>query len=357
MLRCIADCLQRLDTLLADYFHVIITNLKPAETWEVIREMLDEAKSKTNQQDDLGDLGNYCEALYSYWRNEQQSQEPMFRITRYMKSTLPYLQDALEVGYWNMLSELFLDAYKNNARLVSHWRGIVKWMLAQSNLEMKTYLKHLEEMCDPDQLPSAIVRGIELRIKLLDEVLSSITDGVSPENYVLVSQAINKSQKRAMSTAFTTEKSSHQSTSILTLFFATSTIAIIPLAIGFNKSFSVKPRTGATSDANFWWLIVGTILSLQANLITCVKMFQDGLSYAGLVAWGFLGLSTIIGITSVVIYCLANTAWSSTLSYFGAYFALAAMIVTMIGGNNDVGNTTAPGQRDEIRSGEKLKAS
>jgi hypothetical protein len=135
--------------------------------------------------------------------------------------------------------------------------------------------------------------------------------------------------------------------SILMLHFLVSPVAILFISVGFARSMNDSPRIGENGDADFWWLLAGTALALQANILTIVQLFRDGFSYAQMMAWLFLALSTCSGAVSVPIYLHANTAWSSMLASLSAYFAIAAMIVPMQGvGKSGVLNAeTGLGQR------------
>ena len=208
---------------------------------------------------------------------------------------------------------------------------IVKWLFTQGNFEIKKYLQFLEKSY-PKDLPAAIAEGIKCRTALLDEVLGSLTDGLSASKHIRVLQ--DKIMFQSATTAPTTlpvHSKSSTNPGVLALHFSTSPLTIIPLAVGFSKSITVSPGIGTYTDASFWWLVASTLLALQANLLTFTQMLLDGLSYTPLKAWIFLGGSVGSGIVSVCIYCCTNTARGSTLSFLAAYFAIGTMIIDTSG--------------------------
>ena len=118
---------------------------------------------------------------------------------------------------------------------------------------------------------------------------------------------------------------------------------MIPTCVGFVKSFATKPPAGdaldstkpaddpngSTSDAEFWWLISGTMLAILGNifsLIPLLKLTRQSLAYQ--VAWALIVISCLLGITAITVYPFVNKAWSSLLTTMSACFANAAVFIS-----------------------------
>jgi hypothetical protein len=130
--------------------------------------------------------------LFTFWPIGTASvlrsaKEPRFEIMRVGRLAFPYLQDALEYGYWDMIATLLMSDVKNNLSGLLRWSGAVKLVLSQSRSEAASYLQLLKDDFS-SLLPAPIAHGIQLRLKILDDVLGSITGGLSSDNHLKLLQ-------------------------------------------------------------------------------------------------------------------------------------------------------------------------
>jgi hypothetical protein len=103
--------------------------------------------------------------------------------------------------------------------------------------------------------------------------------------------------------------------------------AIIPGYKGFAISIQDK-HPGSTDDADFWYLVQSSIMAVMGNIVMVVPFLRKSWFLpAYTLMWLFFTLGLIFAVTSIVIYPLLNTGWSSMLSFFGSVASAASVLV------------------------------
>lgn len=138
--------------------------------------------------------------------------------------------------------------------------------------------------------------------------------------------------------------------SLPSLFFLFTAMAMVPFGMGFAGYWNADPSDaiGSTSDPDFKWLIAATLLAVLGNTYAIVPLrkITRG-SIANTISEVFLYSSIVLGILSISTYPFWNKAWSSSLSFFCAYFAIGSVFISAqhtsdtasTGGSTDDGKT------------------
>ena len=113
------------------------------------------------------------------------------------------------------------------------------------------------------------------------------------------------------------------------LFFLIA--AILP---GY-KAFSISMKnneTGSVEDADFWFLIQSSIMSVLGSLVMVLPLLKKSwFCPAYTTMWILFFSGVVFAVLSIAIYPLYNTGWSSVLSFFGSVasiFSVLAMTQT-----------------------------
>src|SRR5271163_3428202 len=93
-------------------------------------------------------------------------------------------------------------------------------------------------------------------------------------------------------------------------------------------------EVGSTSDADFWYLIQGSVMSVLGNLILVVPLLKKSwLSPAYSMMWLFFGLGLASAIISICIYPFLNPGWSAIGSFLGSIAStVSALVLTQATG-------------------------
>jgi len=87
-------------------------------------------------------------------------------------------------------------------------------------------------------------------------------------------------------------------------------------------------ETGSTGDADFWYLVQSSIMSVLGNLISVVPLVKGSwFSPAYNVMWLFFIIGLASSAVSIGIYPFLNTGWSSAASFLGSIFSVASVLV------------------------------
>jgi len=87
-------------------------------------------------------------------------------------------------------------------------------------------------------------------------------------------------------------------------------------------------ETGSTGDADFWYLVQSSIMSVLGNLISIVPLLKKvWFSPAYNVMWLFFTLGLAFAAASISIYPFLNPGWSSIVSFLGSISSVASVLV------------------------------
>lgn len=338
----IAEHFQFLDRGFAEYFQVVV----PSYDQDHVRQLLDNVRkdiaTRQNRNPDrqnvlesiyLGDLGHFCEEVSRTW-SQPTRPNPVFTVTHWRDEILHYLQDALEVPYWEFMVDLFLG-WRANSKALSG--DIVLRVLDNVKLDVLDGKRHLldelEELEDKDKEDiTPIVKGIDTRIRVLESIWDKITSNLEKDDFV--ASLFEKSSK---SSTVTVEEQLRQlqdginppnETVILIALILLFLIgSIIPGYKGFAISMQ-SSSSGSTGDADFWYLIQSSIMAVLGNIVMVVPLLKKSwFSPAYSLMWTFFMLGLAFSIISIIIYPLINTGWSSMVSFFGSIASATSVLV------------------------------
>lgn len=175
----IAKLFQFLDCAFADYFKWVVPALDrdyAEEKLQAVRQDITKRQNRTANEPDsvyLGDLGHFCEEIALTWNNEdreRQASPPIFNIiTRRDQEAFQYLQDALEVPYWELMLDLFVVCQVNQR---SYTVNAITRVLHSIALEVRQNLiADLGSKSGEDiKKMGPVIEGINARLEVIDSV-------------------------------------------------------------------------------------------------------------------------------------------------------------------------------------------
>lgn len=117
-----------------------------------------------------------------------------------------------------------------------------------------------------------------------------------------------------------------------TFFLTGTTLLFLIIAAGLSAlGFKASPaEPGTTKDADFWFLLQGSVMTLLSVVLTCIPLWKmSWLTPSAFWVWLFAILATACTIASCVIYTLAPTGWSALVAFAGS-FATAALTIELV---------------------------
>lgn len=347
-----------LDRGFAEYFQTVV----PSFDQDYVQQRLNDirqviAKSqKTNLAVEnepetiyLGDLGEFCEKVSQTWNN-MSPRWPAFNIThRRDQEIFEFLQDAFEVPYWELMLDIFLQWRANSESLSG---DIVLKVLDSLEREIRTARRQLLNdlaMQSDDSLESLapILAGIDARLAVLGTVcdmngplllelddLFTASDHPGPTSSVIPqSEESSESEKETVSVASPPLERElilvlvQENVVLIALILIFLTAAIVPGYKAFSISMS-SSTSGSTGDADFWYLIQSSIMSILGNLIMVIPLLKKSwFSPAYSTMWMFFTLGVTFAAISILIYPFVNTGWSSMVAFFGSIASVASVLV------------------------------
>jgi hypothetical protein len=190
----IVSATQFLDRGFAEYFQVAVRSFGKKHAQQLLHDARKIIAKMQNKQDDpssadIGDLGHFCEQSASAW-DESGQPSPTFTITqRRDEETFHYLQDALEIPYWEFMLEIFLG-WKANSKALSG--DVALRVLHSTKLDLLDGRRRLlDEIAvlqgDDAEEIAPIIGGIDARIAILDSLWDSASSNLDGTHYSLVS--------------------------------------------------------------------------------------------------------------------------------------------------------------------------
>ncbi|EYB26894.1 hypothetical protein SNK04_010283 [Fusarium graminearum] len=369
----IAEKLQFVDKILASFFASIVaednkTYIQKQLTsirQHIARKMNSgsqpcQSNTQTVKQEDaiLGDLGHFCEDLFDYSTTtesrDENAQAPEFYSTHGSSTErLHYLQDALEVPYWNFILR---DLYRWHTKTSMLSGNILMQALRHIQLKLHINLAKLkDEIKNPDvDRISPLIKGIEARIRLLknvrdtstkDEVEEYVYDSINPNQVARFSTSVLVECESTLTAVETTMQNDSSQDTVLSMV---AVFIFIALAIGaFSMGFAMALKNGSVgsaTDADFWFLLQGNIMWTLGSIMMIVPLFRGSwFAPAYLSMWIFLTAGFLCNVASVAIYIQVNTGWSSMLAFFGSIASAAAVLVMTQG-------TTKPDRKRKLKA-------
>ena len=165
----IAAVCQFLDAAFAEYFRTVISHLHgTAAKLHRLREQICLRQSGSIHY--IGPLGEYCERINSTSQADTETEK--YQTCATGDEIQPYLQDALEVPYWNMMADQFIKSNHINSQFTY---DAVLSVLNDKRRELKLRLTQVKQKWH-DDLPQELEAGIARRIGVLDALLAQASD-------------------------------------------------------------------------------------------------------------------------------------------------------------------------------------
>ena len=353
----IAVVCQFLDAAFAEYFRLVLSHLQDTKArLQRIRGQF--SPSQVNETIYIGPFGEYCEHINATLREDKQARTERFRARATGDDVLPYLQDAFEVPYWNMMADQFIKSKQHNNELTYETALSV---INDKRRELKLRLQQIKQKWSRS-LPQEIEDGILRRINVLDALLAQTTDKYDSLEEQEV-RALQRSPTSELNSTSSLAKSTTMSVAaqisrpddrsdlvidiryvpvslanidqekaiLLSLFFLFTAIAMVLFGMGFAGNWYAESADaiGSTSDPDFKWLIASTLLTIFGNIYAIVPLrkITRG-SRANIISQIFLYFSMALGIFSASVYPYWNKAWSSSLSFFCSFFAIGSVFIS-----------------------------
>ncbi|KAI1869515.1 hypothetical protein JX265_006605 [Neoarthrinium moseri] len=114
---------------------------------------------------------------------------------------------------------------------------------------------------------------------------------------------------------------------IFALFIASILGAFIPGSIGFAKNW-LREDIGRSDDADFLYLIQGSIVSTFGNLATLMLFERSELASPYRSVWITVAIGTICNIVSVIVYPQVMKGWSAIFAFIGTVFSASCVVIT-----------------------------
>ncbi len=205
MTRIAAD-IEYLDRGFAEYFQAV----GHSDDRSAISKLLDRAREyyvqsrKPSSCSYTGELGNFCESVLATWECTTETTEwveyrPRLRND---KDKIEYLQDALEVPYWDFMIKSFMDWRQSHPNHVGA-NGIL-YMLNHITTTCRKKIRKLHEELprldsEDQEAGHIVIDGIKQRLELLDSVLLGTTIGVEDLDDDPISEQLVRSETGTLS--------------------------------------------------------------------------------------------------------------------------------------------------------------
>jgi len=355
----IAVVCQFLDSAFAQYFRNAIGHLQGTEA--KLCRLREQICSRQNRLTYIGPFGEYCERVSRVPKARPHVEIETYGHRATGDEVQPYLQDALEVPYWNMMADQFIKSSEINNPLTYE---AVSSVVNDKRRELRLRLQQVKQKW-PGDLPQEIEDGIARRISVLDALLaptsdkydsleeqqvqtlqrsptsgpdstSAVTDPTAPMLASLNAKAstatgVTELVSVALLGLVPATNTWQEKVSLLSLFLVFTVIAMVPFAMGFAGYWSADPSNavGSMSDPDSKWLIASTLLAIFGNVYAAVPLWKITRgSVANIISQVFLYFSIVLGISSICVYPFWNKAWSSSLSFFCSYFAIGSVFIS-----------------------------
>ena len=158
----IGEVCRFLDLAFAEYFKTSIGKLTH------IGQELEYIKSRSESKAiSIGSFGEWCERV-----NHGKLNVGYAAVKTDVERIEPYLRDALEVPYWNMMVQTFLRNKHNNSSFTCDMVfSVVNDKLRELNIRLQK-----AQATWPGEIPPEVINGIQRRVSVLDDLLEPASD-------------------------------------------------------------------------------------------------------------------------------------------------------------------------------------
>jgi hypothetical protein len=347
----ITDEFHFIDQCMAELFKAIHPSLVPDD----VKSMLDDAEAtiaglnKCQQSTrysptpvalsftstHLGELGLYIKAI-------SQHTPSSLKACRVGDQRLGYLQDALEVPYWNMIADLFLSISTNTETGLRE--KIFEKAIAGCYQDTKQQLQRLEKLYASGEIdetaPDRIFAGIKRRLQVLEK-FEAVVDPLRAMDAIvyadmrqrqtgITSSENGPTQEVYFPTSYVTVHTLtefQEQVLLFSLLIGGIVAALIPGIIGFCKAYK-DDKIGAVADSDFCVLFRDTVMAGLGTALSAVPLIKARRKNSAYVMALTFSIFVVLScVAAIVLYPLANKVYSSFCGFIAQLFPLASFMV------------------------------
>ncbi|KAI1123140.1 hypothetical protein F5Y10DRAFT_286424 [Nemania abortiva] len=320
----VADYIEYLDRGFAEYFQAVggSANLEATEI------LLQRARQSVRQRKPsdclyIGELGEFCESLLKTWKCPNQATKWVHYRPRPRndQDKIEYLQDALEIPYWQLMIDSFMKWRQSNVHHMAA-NGVL-YVLNHITTTCRRKIRniHTEALkLSPQEQEGirAVIEGVEQRLKLFDRVLIGTTIDFEDLDDNIPNEQLKTRGSSGPAPGESIRSKSNETSILISLVF----VFIIPSLVFFAKGFAISSkenRTGSVDDADFWYLCQSNTMSILGNLAVAIPLLKHHRAeHARAMFWLSFSVGLAMAIISIVIYVPFNTGYSALVAYLGS---------------------------------------
>ncbi|KAI8953789.1 hypothetical protein F4801DRAFT_84656 [Xylaria longipes] len=329
----IAGYIEYLDRGFAEYFQIV----GHSDDREAVGKLLRHARQyiqerKPSSCSYTGELGKFCESVFATWKRSSETTKWVRYCPRHRNNEdkIAYLQDALEIPYWDFMIKSFMDWRHSNPHHMGA-NGIL-YVLSHITATCRRRIRKINEEAsylDPQEQEAvhAVIKGVESRLELLDGVLFGTTIALEDLDDDMTNRRLKSGSSGLASGGDIGNKSSETST-LIGLVFGFLILSTTFFSKGFAISWA-EDKTGSFADADFWYLCQGNVMFVLGNLATATPLLKHhSLERPRTVFWLSFAVGLVTAIISIAIYACLNTCYSALVAFLGS-IASAASLLTL----------------------------
>ncbi|KAI1855253.1 hypothetical protein JX266_000118 [Neoarthrinium moseri] len=329
------------ENYLAEFFQSFGRLFQASEIDSCLREIRGAVAKRQNRAlscANTGEFGRFCAATVRDWSDLTARKKPtrFHPIFRDDEEYLWYLQEGYEVLYWDVIMDIFhnlrvdLLGDTHAEMMMNTIRSTLVFVTAKQHSLLQT--GYLAGSSCTDDL-GLLIDAIDRRTRFLARILRANSPDPADLDLILSIITTTKCKLDEDLDAGPQEEpmrlSSKESTWywIFALFIASILGAFIPGSIGFAKNW-LQEDIGRSDDADFLYLIQGSIVSTFGNLATLMLFERSELASPYRSVWITVAIGTICNIVSVIVYPQFMKGWSAIFAFIGTVFSASCVVIT-----------------------------
>ncbi|KAI0099707.1 hypothetical protein GGR51DRAFT_564749 [Nemania sp. FL0031] len=336
----IASYIEYLDRGFAEYFQAA----GYSDDREAVHKLLRHARQTVQRRKPsdsfyTGDLGKFCESVFAAWKRPSENREwahycPKIRND---EDKIEYLQDALEIPYWEFMINSFMDWRQIN---LNHMRRASK---AASN-----------STPEEQEGVQVVIEGVEQRLELLDRVLLGSTISLEDLDDDIIDERPGGSCSRGLVPRASFNNTSSETSTLISLVF----LFLILSTTFFTKGFAIswkEDKAGSFEDADFWYLCQSNAMFVLGSLVAAKPLLKHrSVDGTRAMFWLSFAIGFCAAIISIVIYPLFNTCYSALAAFIGSV-ASAWSLVALTQATSQEAHGQAAAQTARLKDKEKIR--
>ncbi|KAI0452094.1 hypothetical protein F5B21DRAFT_484625 [Xylaria acuta] len=328
----IAGYIEYLDRGFAEYFQVAGCS----DDREAVGKLLKYARQYVQERKPsscsyTGELGKFCESVFATWERSSETTEWVHYRPRLRndEDKIEYLQDALEIPYWDFMIKSFMDWRHSNSNhvgangilyVLNHITATCRRRIRKIN-EEASYLGSQEQ-----EAVNAVIGGVEQRLELLDGVLFGTTIDLEDLDDGMTKERQEKSGSSELAPERDISNTSSETSTLIGLVFGFLILSTTFFCKGFAISW-VEKKTGSFDDADFWYLCQSNVMFVLGSLATAMPLLKHhSLERTRATFWLSFAVGLVTAIISIAIYTHMNTCYSALVAFLGSVASAGSLL-------------------------------